>query len=161
MDYFVNVFEMVDGDYGHFRYFRLISGDSPEMLKKIVINHMNDLWDNGHPGFKTLRHSTEQEFSEIAESMERILNDDYEGVNSSTIEISDAYTNPSKALAFYSDYLKDSAREKGSRALVEFSVRGQASNELEMMYFPIFKEISKYNIGLPIKTIKKLMRRLK
>jgi len=130
MNYFVNVWEITDGQAGSYRTYRLYSGDSVEFIKFRIVEDLKDSWIDYSDEIDNFKNPTDMGLHEIADFFRDEIEESDSGyVYDCHIEISNPYTDVMEAVRFYMNHLDD--EEEFDDSEVGFYTYGEYADKLE------------------------------
>lgn len=159
MNYFVNVWEITDGQAGSYRVYRLYSGNSPEEIKFNLVDDLKDSWEDVSNKIDNFNNPTNMDFNEIGEFFTDVIEDENDYVTDCHIEISAPYTNITETVKFYVNHLDD--EEEFDTAEVGFYAYGEFSKELEKLLPLLSDLVSKYNVHISYNTVTRILNLVK
>jgi hypothetical protein len=153
MNYFVNVWEITEGQAGSYRTYRLYSGDSVEDIKFRIVENLKDSWIDYSDEIDNFENPTDMGLHEIAD----FFSDEIEESDSGDchIEISNPYTDVMEAVRFYRNHLDD--EEEFDDAEVGFYTYGEYANKLEKALFYVSSLSNDYSVSINDAVINRIL----
>lgn len=139
MTYFVNLYENSYGQAGRYYTYRLYSGESVEEIKDKIARELKDDYIDFVD--KDAELDTSGSFADLASSAEDILGESEDFMDYS-LDISEPYTDPSKALNFYLEYAEIDQDDLEHFEEVNFYFYGDWAIK-HQNFFPYMAELNK------------------
>jgi hypothetical protein len=155
MIYFVNVWEITDGSAGHYRTYRLHSGDSPDEVKFNLVEDLKESWVDVSEKIDNFKNPTNMDFNEIGDFFTNVIDGEDDYITDCHIEISEPYTNITEAARFYGNHLDDEKEFPDEE--VGFYTYGEFAIELQKALPLLSDAVRKYNVHISSNTVTRIL----
>lgn len=158
---FVNVYEYSSGPHGDYVLYRMYSGDSEPDMKRTIVSHLSDSWDDGENDDVLVAFNSidlNLSFKDIAIKINKIINDFV--VDSQLYEydliIGDPTSDIYGCLDFYSDYKEAEANGEDNYDGVDFYFYGGYSIEVQEIFPYVYDLMKDYGVVIDNKIFDKI-----
>ena len=161
---FVNVYEYSSGQYGEYVLYRIYSGDSEVGIKRSIITHVSDSWDDGNnddvmDAFRSINPSLS--ISDIAIKINEIINEFVIGsqLHEYDLIIGEPTSDISDCLDFYDDY-KEAEANGDNYDGVDLYFYGVYFIEIQKLFPYFYNLIQDYGVGIDNRTFDRIAKNI-
>lgn len=158
---FVNVYEYSSGPHGDYVLYRMYSGDSEQDIKRTIVSHLSDPWDDGENDDALVAFNSidlNLSFKDISIKINKIINDfiDESKLYEYDLIIGDPTSDIYDCLNFYEDYKEAEINGEDNYDGVGFYFYGGYSIEVQEIFPYVYDLMKDYGVVIDNKIFDKI-----